>query len=95
MSLIVWGIVGCVNDQNSSVNLRVYVDDWTAESAVKASYASPLHWHIFPAYPASHIHWDPFAVGEPTHCPFSKHGLYWKHWFTSRNGNKSHCHCSI
>ena len=41
MNLIVSAIVQGVNEQNSIVNICVYADDWTAKSAIKASYASP------------------------------------------------------
>ena len=36
MNLVVWCIVGGVNDQISIVN-NVCTDDWAAESAIKAS----------------------------------------------------------
>ena len=36
MKLIVWGIIGGVNDQNSIV-ITVCAGDWAAESAIKAS----------------------------------------------------------
>ena len=39
MNLIGTGVVGGVNEQNSIVN-TVCADDWTVESAIKASNAS-------------------------------------------------------
>ena len=37
MNLIVWGIVGGVNDQKIALWIRACADDWAAESAIKAS----------------------------------------------------------
>ena len=47
MNLIVWGIVGGVNDQNSTVKI-VCADDWAAESAIKAS--NVLHFFFLIIY---------------------------------------------
>ena len=55
MNLIVWGIVGGVNHQNSIVN-AVCADDWAAESAIKASNGA----HYF--HPL-------FIICQPTHYP--------------------------